>query len=124
MESRSAIMNPKTKDVIVHDGKVTVQGWAYSGNGNWVERVEVSPDGGHVWYACAPEDLTQKIYSVNRSKPATAKRLRQLEEMGQPLLPITQPLEFTVEKFEEYEAAYQRAPREPIDEVNTYVFQL
>ena len=38
-------MNPKTKDVIVHDGKVTVQGWAYSGNGNWVERVEVSPDG-------------------------------------------------------------------------------
>ena len=38
-------MSPKTKDVIVHDGKITVQGWAYSGNGNWVERVEVSPDG-------------------------------------------------------------------------------
>ena len=30
-------MSPKTKDVIVHDGKITVQGWAYSGNGNWVE---------------------------------------------------------------------------------------
>ncbi|KAJ3535774.1 hypothetical protein NM688_g6930 [Phlebia brevispora] len=196
MPVSSAIMTPRTKEVVVHDGKVTVRGWAYSGNGNWVERVEISPDGGHVWYACSPEDMTQKvrtafaysaivtirgvnvpfgftlkhyhawrlwkievpvdaegwlefccrtwdssnnteptyvrsawnwdlhvtssahrikIYSINRSKPATAKRLRQLEEMGQSLLPLTQPLEFTIEKFEEYEAAYQKYPREPID---------
>ena len=42
---RSAIMEPKSKDVIVHDGSISLKGWAYSGNGNWVERVEVSPDG-------------------------------------------------------------------------------
>lgn len=33
------------KKVIVHDGKIKLDGWAYSGGGNWVERVEVSPDG-------------------------------------------------------------------------------
>lgn len=54
-------MSPKDKDVIIHDGSITLQGWGYSGNGNWVERVEISPDGGHVWYACKPEDMTQKV---------------------------------------------------------------
>jgi hypothetical protein len=29
----------------VHDGKITLKGWGYSGGGNWVERVEVSADG-------------------------------------------------------------------------------
>ena len=38
-------MEPRSRDVVVHDGKITLKGWAYSGNGNWVERVEVSPDG-------------------------------------------------------------------------------
>ena len=61
MPVSSAILSPKTKEVVIHDGTITLQGWAYSGNGNWVERVEISPDGGHVWYACAPEDLTQKV---------------------------------------------------------------
>ena len=42
---RSAIIYPLNKEVIIHDGKITVQGWAYSGGGNWVQRVEVSPDG-------------------------------------------------------------------------------
>ena len=42
---RSAIITPKTKEIIVHDGKIQLKGWAYSGGGNWVERVEVSPDG-------------------------------------------------------------------------------
>ena len=27
------------------DGKIELKGWSYSGGGNWVERVEVSPDG-------------------------------------------------------------------------------
>lgn len=31
--------------MIVHDGTIELKGWAYSGGGNWVERVEVSPDG-------------------------------------------------------------------------------
>lgn len=42
---RSAIIHPVDKKVIVHDGKIKLDGWAYSGGGNWVERVEVSPDG-------------------------------------------------------------------------------
>ncbi|CAL1707567.1 unnamed protein product [Somion occarium] len=40
------------------------------GGGNWPERVEVSPDGvpasGHVWYACKPEDMTEKHYRAWR----------------------------------------------------------
>lgn len=42
---RSAIIFPEDKEVIIHTGKITMKGWAYSGGGNWVERVEVSPDG-------------------------------------------------------------------------------
>lgn len=42
---RSAIISPGDKQVIIHDGKIELKGWAYSGGGNWVERVEVSPDG-------------------------------------------------------------------------------
>ncbi|TFK37828.1 hypothetical protein BDQ12DRAFT_723897 [Crucibulum laeve] len=30
------------KDVITHDSKVTLKGWAYSSSRNWAERVEVS----------------------------------------------------------------------------------
>ena len=56
-----------------------------------------------------------QIFSVNKSKPATAKRLKQLEEMGQPFLPLTRPLEFTIEKFDEYEAAFHKEPREPLE---------
>lgn len=55
----------------------------------------------------------QKLYSVNRSRPATAKRLKQLEENGKSFFPLTMPIEFTVEPFEEYEAAYNKNPREP-----------
>lgn len=42
---RSAIISPLDKSVITHDGFIELKGWAYSGGGNWVERVEVSPDG-------------------------------------------------------------------------------
>ena len=38
-------MSPRDRDVIIHDGKIHLEGWSYSGGGNWVERVEVSPDG-------------------------------------------------------------------------------
>ena len=50
MPVSSAIMSPIARDVIIHDGKVKVKGWAYSGGGRWPERVEVSSDGGFVWY--------------------------------------------------------------------------
>lgn len=57
-----------------------------------------------------------KIYSINRSHPATARRLQQLEEVGASILPITQPLPFDLETDEHYEAEMEardgRDPRE------------
>jgi sulfite oxidase len=49
MPVASAIMAPNDKQVIVHQGKIEMSGWAYSGGGRWIERVDVSPDGGHSW---------------------------------------------------------------------------
>lgn len=43
-----------------------------------------------------------KVYSVNRSKPATAARLQLLEEKGLSFLPITKPLEITLESDEDW----------------------
>ncbi|KJA17907.1 hypothetical protein HYPSUDRAFT_90339 [Hypholoma sublateritium FD-334 SS-4] len=169
MPVSSAIIFPEDKEVIIHTGKITMKGWAYSGGGNWVERVEVSPDGGHIWYAVAQEDMTEKhyhawrlwkidlpvdaegwlelcvrtwdssnnteptfvrsawnwdlhvtssahrikIYSVNKSRPATAERLRELNERGIDFNPLTRPLEYTVENLDDYLAATRKYPREP-----------
>ncbi|KAF9020204.1 molybdopterin binding oxidoreductase [Hymenopellis radicata] len=66
MPVSSAIISPKDKDVVVHEGTITLRGWAYSGGGNWVERVEVSPDGGSVWYAVDQDNLTEKHYHAWR----------------------------------------------------------
>ncbi|GLB35500.1 putative molybdopterin binding oxidoreductase [Lyophyllum shimeji] len=170
MPVSSAIIYPQEKDVIIHDGKIALQGWAYSGGGNWVERVEVSPDGGTVWYAVQPEDMTEKhyhawrlwkiavpveaegwlefcvrtwdsscnteptfvrdtwnwelhvtsschrikLYSVNKTRPATAERLAELERRGVPFEPLTRPLDFGLEDMELYDAAQERYPREPL----------
>ncbi|OQO07833.1 hypothetical protein B0A48_06624 [Cryoendolithus antarcticus] len=159
MPVSSAIMTPVTKEQIVHDGTISLTGWAYSGGGHWPERVEVSGDGGSVWYQVPDENLSKKyyhawrtwkfdcpvdaegwlefcvrtwdnalntqptyvrsawnfdlhvtsschrikIYSINRSKPATAARLKQLEERGLDILPITRPLEFDLESDEHYD---------------------
>ncbi|KAK0636966.1 Oxidoreductase, molybdopterin-binding domain-containing protein [Bombardia bombarda] len=159
MPVSSAIMSPKDMDLIVHDGKITLRGWAYSGGGHWPERVEVSGDGGSIWYEVPWENMTTKyyyawrlweielpvdaegwlefcvrtwdnalntqptfvrsawnwdlhvtsschrvkVYSVNRSKPATASRLKELEEKGIPLTPLTKPLEIDLETSEHYE---------------------
>lgn len=54
-----------------------------------------------------------KIYSINRSHPLTAMRLKQLEDVGAPMLPITQPLPFDLETDEHYEA--EMAAREGRD---------
>jgi len=50
MPVSSAIMTPVDKEQIIHEGFITLRGWAYSGGGRWPERVEVSADGGSVWY--------------------------------------------------------------------------
>jgi len=169
MPVSSAIMNPRDKQVIVHDGHIRLEGWAYSGNGNWVERVEVSPDGGHVWYAVPQENMTEKhyhawrlwnielpvdpegwlefcvrtwdssnnteptfvrsawnwdlhvtsschrikIYSVNKSRSATARRLKYLEEHGESVLELTKPAELSWEDTDVYLTNMRAYPREP-----------
>lgn len=162
-------MFPKDKEIIVHDGKIHLEGWGYSGNGNWVERVEVSPDGGHVWYSVPQENMTEKhyhawrlwkvdvpvdaegwlefcvrswdssnnteptyvrsawnwdlhvtsschrikIYSVNRSKPATARRLKFLEEHGENIKDLTKPVELSLEDTDHFLEVTRAFPREP-----------
>ncbi|KAH9876454.1 hypothetical protein J1614_003585 [Plenodomus biglobosus] len=171
MPVSSAIMTPVDKDVIIHDGKIKLTGWAYSGSG-WPERVEVSSDGGGVWYEVPYENLSSKyfhawrtwwmeipvdaegwlefcvrcwddalntqptfvrsawnwdlhvtsschrvkLYSVNKTKPQTAKRLKQLEEHGASILPLTRPLPFDLETEEEYlEEVKKRGGRDPVE---------
>jgi len=170
MPVSSAIIAPVDKAQIVHDGAITLRGWAYSGGGNWPMRVEVSPDGGTVWYEVPWDGLSQKyfhawriwtlelpvdaegwlelvvrcwdssintqptfvrsawnfdthvtsschrikVYSINRSHPKTAKRLKELEERNIPLLPITQPLEIDLEDDTDYVAEMaKRGGRDP-----------
>lgn len=169
MPVSSAIMKPRDKEVIVHDGHIRFEGWAYSGNGNWVERVEVSPDGGHVWYSVPQENLTEKhyhawrlwnidlpvdpegwleicvrtwdssnnteptfvrsawnwdlhvtsschrikIYSVNKSREITARRLKYLEEHGESVLELTKPAELSWEDTDVYLTNMRAHPREP-----------
>ncbi|WZH46842.1 Oxidoreductase molybdopterin-binding domain-containing protein [Fusarium acuminatum] len=60
MPVSSAIMSPWNKEVVIHDGEIEVKGWAYSGGGRWPERVEISSDGGYVWYAVPIENLSPK----------------------------------------------------------------
>jgi len=171
MPVSSAIMSPKDKDVIVHDGKIHLEGWGFSGGGHWVERVEVSPDGGHVWYSVPQENMTEKhyyawrlwkidlpvdaegwlefcvrtwdssnnteptfvrsawnwdlhvtsschrikVYSVNKSKPATAKRLKYLKEHGEDIKELTKPVELSWEDTDHYLKASRTYPREPAD---------
>ncbi|KAI0783500.1 sulfite oxidase mitochondrial precursor [Abortiporus biennis] len=171
MPVSSAILRPRDRDVIIHDGSVHLEGWSYSGGGNWVERVEISPDGGHVWYAVEPENMSKKhyhawrlwkidvpveaegwlefvvrtwdssnnteptyvrsawnwdlhvtssahrikLYSVNRNRPLTAARLKQLEGMGDSFMPLSKPLEFTIETKAEIDADWNKNPREPED---------
>ncbi|KAF2226378.1 Oxidoreductase, molybdopterin-binding domain-containing protein [Elsinoe ampelina] len=62
MPVSSAIMTPVDGEQIVHDGKITLRGWAYSGGGHFPARVEVSGDGGNIWYEVPPEKMTTKYY--------------------------------------------------------------
>ncbi len=66
MPVASAIISPIDKAVIVHNGTIAMRGWAYSGGGHWPERVEVSGDGGSVWYETPYEGLSQKYYHAWR----------------------------------------------------------
>ncbi|KZT40590.1 molybdopterin binding oxidoreductase [Sistotremastrum suecicum HHB10207 ss-3] len=167
MPVSSAIMSPREGEVVVHDGTVKFKGWAYSGGGCFVQRVEVSVDGGHSWWpshqlteksyygwrlwevdapiaaegwleiVCRAWDSscnTQpslvrsawnwglhvtshacriKIFSVNKSNPVTAARLKFMEENNIPLEPLTEPLEHETITAAELAKALRDNQREP-----------
>lgn len=57
-----------------------------------------------------------KIYSVNKTKRATAARLKELEEKGLPFLPLTRPLNVDLEREEQYEEEMKkRGGRDPLE---------
>ncbi|KAH8173640.1 oxidoreductase molybdopterin binding domain-containing protein [Sarocladium implicatum] len=173
MPVSSAIMSPWNKQVIIHAGKIHCKGWAYSGGGRWPERVELSADGGHNWYAVPLGQLSKKhkwtwrtwefdlpcdaegwieimarcwdnslntqpldvrtawnwglhvtsschriaVYSVNKTRSATARRLKEFEEKGVPLGPLTEPLAFPAQDKEDYEEFWRNHdPRDAEDE--------
>ncbi|KAJ9649705.1 hypothetical protein H2199_000484 [Coniosporium tulheliwenetii] len=172
MPVSSAIMNPIDQQQIIHDGTIKLKGWAYSGGGHWPVRVEVSGDGGSIWYEVDHKKMSDKyfyawrlweidlpvdaegwlefcvrcwdnalntqptyvrsawnwdlhvtsschrikIYSINRSRRATAERLKFLEEKGMSITPITQPFPFDLETEEHYlEEVAIRGGRDPVE---------
>lgn len=56
-----------------------------------------------------------KLYSVNKSKPETAARLKQIADHGETFEPLTRPLEWSLEDTDEYLARMRKYPREPLD---------
>lgn len=65
MPVSSAIMTPLNHDQIIHDGTIKLTGWAYSGS-SWPERVEVSADGGSVWYEVPYDKMSKKYFHAWR----------------------------------------------------------
>jgi sulfite oxidase len=61
MPVSSAIISPWNKQVVIHNGKIRCKGWACSGGGRWPERVELSIDGGFIWYTVPDENLPEKL---------------------------------------------------------------
>ncbi|RWA13019.1 hypothetical protein EKO27_g2087 [Xylaria grammica] len=142
MPVSSAIMAPWNKQVVIHEGKISVKGWAYSGGGRWPERVEVSADGGFSWYMVPVENLSPKhkfawrtwhtelpcdvegwielvvrcwdnSLSVNKSKERTRARLEEFEKRGTSFVPITRPTEFPYMSWKEYDEYFAKAgPRD------------
>ncbi|CZR50760.1 probable sulfite oxidase, mitochondrial precursor [Phialocephala subalpina] len=158
MPVSSAIMSPLDKDQIIHDGKIKMRGWAYSGGGHWPVRIEASGDGGSIWYEVLYQNMTDKyyhawrlweidlpvdaegwlelvvrcwdnalntqptyvrsawnwdlhvtsschrikVYSINKTRPKIAAKLKHFEKLGVPFLPITQPGEMDLEGEESY----------------------
>ncbi|PSK55892.1 Sulfite oxidase [Elsinoe australis] len=172
MPVSSAIMSPVDGDQIIHDGKVKMRGWAYSGGGHWPIRVEVSGDGGSIWYEVPYEKMTTKyyhawrlweidlpvdaegwlefcvrcwdnalntqptfvrsawnwdlhvtsschrikVYSMNKTRPVTAERLKMIEEKGLSMYPLSRPLEIDLESDEHWHQEMEkRGGRDPLE---------
>lgn len=57
-----------------------------------------------------------KVFSINKSKPKTAARLKKFEEAGVPFLPITQPGEWDLEEDDTYDREMDaRGGRDPLE---------
>ena len=67
MPVSSAIMTPEASAQIIHSGEIHLTGWAYSGGGHWPVRVEVSGDGGNIWYAVPHQNLSKKYFHAWRT---------------------------------------------------------
>ena len=66
MPVSSAIMTPYSQAQIIHDGKIALNGWAYSGSGHYPVRVEISGDGGNIWYEVPDANLSKKYFHAWR----------------------------------------------------------
>jgi sulfite oxidase len=57
-----------------------------------------------------------KIYSINKTRPKTAAKLKQFEKLGIPFLPIIQPGEMDLEDEENYMHEMEaRGGRDPLE---------
>lgn len=56
-----------------------------------------------------------KVFSVNRSKPATAARLKEIEAHGETFDPLTHPMEWELEPLDDYLRQMRKYPREPLN---------
>lgn len=54
-----------------------------------------------------------KLYSVNKTKPATAARLAQFAARGESIAPLTKPSEAPLEDMTAFVEAMRKYPREP-----------
>lgn len=174
MPVSSALLYPLSQAVVIHDGALHCGGWAYSGGGHWPVRVEVSVDGGSVWYQTPWDRMSNKgfyswrtweasvpcdaegwievcvrcwddanntqptfqrsawnwdlhvtsschrvnIFSINRSKPDTKRRLEAMETAGEDVHNLTRPLGVKPETDEQWlEVKKRMGAREPDDDI-------
>ncbi|KAF2806163.1 uncharacterized protein BDZ99DRAFT_490130 [Mytilinidion resinicola] len=101
------------------DLPVDAEGWLDFCVRTWNNALNTQPT--FVRSACWDLHVTSschriKIYSINHSRPATAARLKWLEEEGITILPITQPIELSLESDEDYDREMERKKgRDPIE---------
>ena len=67
----------------------------------WVKLIDFRNWDLHVTSSCH----RIKIYSINKSRFETAKRLAEFESRGEPFLPVTKATGFEVESDEDYQRA-------------------
>lgn len=65
----SAISNYQTDDFFYEGESITLWGYAYTGRGIWIKRVEISIDGGKKW---TPVNIWQSIPSIG--KPSDSEK--------------------------------------------------